>query len=84
MTATRCVICSTIARSWLMKSSARPNSSLQILQQVHDLRLDRDIERRDRLVANDQFGFCRECPCDADALTLTAGEFVRPAIERVA
>src|ERR1700726_178101 len=30
---------------------------LQILQQVDNLRLDRDVERRDRLLANDQCGF---------------------------
>src|SRR3981189_1893759 len=57
---------------------------LQILQQVYDLRLDGDVERRDRLVADDQFGLRRECPCDADALALTAREFVRPAVQRVA
>ncbi len=45
---------------------------LQVLQQVDDLRLDRDVERRDRLVADDQFGLRRECPGDADALALTA------------
>src|SRR5882757_2703738 len=45
---------------------------LQILQQVYDLRLDGDVESRDRLVADDQFGFRRKCPCDADALALTA------------
>jgi hypothetical protein len=27
---------------------------LQILKQVHHLRLDRDIKRRDRFIANDQ------------------------------
>jgi hypothetical protein len=29
---------------------------LQILQQIEDLRLDRDVERGDRLVADEQFG----------------------------
>src|SRR5260370_2274707 len=57
---------------------------LQVLQQVDDLRLDRDVERRDRFVADDEFGLCRECPGDADALELTTGEFVRPTVQRVA
>jgi len=60
------------ARSWLMKSSARPNSCCRSCKQVDDLRLDGDVESRDRLVADDQFGFRRECPCDADTLALTA------------
>ena len=53
MTATRCVMCSTIARSWLMNSSASPSLVLQIGQQIGNLRLHRHIERRDRLVADD-------------------------------
>ena len=53
---------------------------LQLLQQVHHLRLDRDIERRDRLVADDELGVERERPGDADALALTAGELVRVAV----
>jgi hypothetical protein len=50
--------------------------ALQILQQVDDLRLDRDVERRDRLVADNELRIERERPRDADALALSAGEFV--------
>src|SRR5258705_8932809 len=57
---------------------------LQILQQVEDLRLDGDVERRDRLVADDQVRFCGKRPGDADALALAAREFVRPSVQRVA
>src|SRR5215472_18947696 len=53
--------------------------SLQILQQVDDLRLDRNIERGDRLVAHDEIGLSRERARNGDALTLSAGEFMRPA-----
>ena len=53
---------------------------LQVLQQVDDLRLDRDVERRHRLVADDQVGFRSQRAGDADALALAAGELVRPAI----
>ena len=51
-----------------------PQLVLQVGEQVEDLRLDRDVERRDRLVADDQLGMQRERARDADALALTAGE----------
>jgi hypothetical protein len=49
---------------------------LQVLQQVDDLRLDRDVERRHRLVADDQARLDRQGAGDGDALPLAAGEFV--------
>ena len=52
---------------------------LQVLEQVDDLRLDRHVERRDRLVADDQLRLDRERARDADALALAAGELVRIA-----
>ena len=52
---------------------------LQVFQQVDDLRLDRDVERGDRLVADDQLRRHRQRPGDADALALAAGELVRVA-----
>ncbi len=60
-----------------------PVRGLQIVQQVEDLRLDRDVERRHRLVADDQFGVDGERPCDADALPLAAGEFMRVTLHGV-
>ena len=53
--------------------------ALQIVQQVDDLRLDRHVERRDRLVGDDELRARGERPGDADALALAAGEFVRIA-----
>jgi hypothetical protein len=50
---------------------------LQVLQQVHDLRLDRHVERRHRFVADDQVGIDRQRAGDADALALTSGELMR-------
>ena len=50
---------------------------LQPAQQVQDLRLDRDVEGRDRLVADDQVRLGRQRPRHADALALAAGELVR-------
>ena len=50
---------------------------LQVAQQIEDLRADRDIERRDRLVADDELRLDRERAGDRDALALAAGKFVR-------
>ena len=51
--------------------------ALQVHHQVEHLRLDRDVERGDRLVADDQLGLQRQRAGDADALALAAGELVR-------
>ncbi len=59
----------------------RPSSLLQVLEKVEDLRLDRDVERRYRLVADQQVRAEREGAGDADALALAAGEAVRIAVE---
>ena len=56
-----------------------PELLLQVLQQVDDLGLDRHVQRRHRLVADDQLGLDGERPRDADALALAAGELVRIA-----
>ena len=53
-----------------------PEPVLQIAQQVQDLRADRHIQRRHRLVADDEFRFHRERAGNGDALALAAGEFV--------
>ena len=51
--------------------------ALQVAQQVDHLRLDRDVQRGDRLVGDDQLRAQRERAGDADALALAAGELVR-------
>ena len=56
----------------------------QILEQVDDLRLDRDVERRDRLVADHELGIERQRPGDADALALAAAHLVRVAVGEAA
>jgi hypothetical protein len=53
--------------------------ALQILEQVDDLGADRNIERRDRLVGNDELGRDGERAGDADALPLPTREGVRRA-----
>ena len=56
--------------------------ALQILQQVDDLRLHRNVERGDRLVADDEARAQHQRAGDADALPLAAGEFVRETVAR--
>src|ERR1700759_2525228 len=47
--------------------------ALEVEKLVEDLRLDRNVERGDRLVADDEAGLDRQRPGDADPLPLTAG-----------
>ena len=54
-----------------------PEFALQVLQQVHDLRLHRDIQRRHRFVAHHEPRPQHQGAGDADALALAAGELVR-------
>ena len=56
---------------------------LQVFEQVDDLRLDRHIERRDRLVADDKRWVDCQGARNADTLALTAGELVRVAVDEV-
>ena len=56
---------------------------LQRLEQVEDLRLDRHVERRDRLVGDDEVRVDGERARDADSLALAARELVRIARRRV-
>ena len=63
-----------------MKRYESPSSLLQVVEQVDDAGLDRHVERRDRLVEDEQLGIERERARDADALPLTAGELVREPV----
>ena len=56
---------------------------LQVEQQIADLRLDRDVERRDAFVGDDHLRIERQRAGDADALALAAGEFMRIARHHV-
>jgi hypothetical protein len=66
-----------------MKISDMPHLRLQIHQQVDDLRLDRDVEGGDRLVAYDHARAVDHGARDADALALATREFVRIAVDLV-
>ena len=56
---------------------------LQVHQQVEHLRLHRDVQRRHRLVGDDQPGVQCQRARDAQPLALPAGELERIALERV-
>src|SRR4029077_2359744 len=53
----------------------------QLDHQVEDLRLDRDIEGRDRFVGDDHFGVEGEGPRDANTLPLAARELMRITVQ---
>ena len=57
-----------------------PELLLEIAQEVEDLGLDRDVERRHGLVADDELGPQGDGPGDPDALALAAGELVRISV----
>ena len=50
--------------------------ALEFRQQIHDLRLDGNIKRGDRLVGNNEIRVDGERASDADALSLAAGELM--------
>jgi hypothetical protein len=54
----------------------KPSCVLQIFQQVDHLRLDGDVQRRNRFVADDEGGVRGQGAGDADALPLPAGKLV--------
>src|SRR5713226_9284925 len=56
--------------------------ALQPLEQVDDLRLNRNVTGRDRLVTHDEARIDRQRARDADALALAAREFVRIPIDK--
>src|SRR3990170_3211834 len=58
----------------------QPELVLNVLQQVHHLGLYRDVQSRDRLIANDDLGIQGQSPGHTDPLALSAGELVRPGL----
>jgi len=55
---------------------------LQIHHQVDDLCLDRNVQRGDRFIADDQFRSQSQSARDPNALPLAAGKFVRIRIHQ--
>ena len=57
--------------------------SCRSAHEVEDLRLNRDVERRDGLVGDDELRIERERTREADPLALAAGELVRIEARRL-
>ena len=74
---TRCAICATTPRSCVISSIAMPLSRCSPAQQVQHLRLDGDVERRRRLVGDQQIRLGGERHGDHDALLHAAGQLER-------
>src|SRR6188472_240153 len=55
--------------------------ALQLLEQIHHLGLNGDVERRDRFIADDHLWVKRYTTRDADPLALPSGELVRVAVD---
>ena len=70
----------TTPRSWVM-STTRRRSPSALGENVEDLRLNRHVEGRGRLVGDDDVGVVRDGDGDHHALTHTTGELVREAAE---
>jgi hypothetical protein len=70
----RHVIAEMLHHAKVMGDKQKGNAEIvaQIGKQVDDLRLDRDIQRRDRLVGNDKVRVENQRPGNPDTLALTA------------
>ena len=64
-------------RSWVMKISAVPVRRAEVEQQIDDLRLDRDVERRGRLVGDQDLRLAGQGDGDHRALAHAARKLVR-------
>ncbi|MNV37766.1 hypothetical protein D3C71_1292970 [compost metagenome] len=61
----------------------QPHFPLQFLQQIDNLRLNRDVQRGNRFITNNQLRFQNQRTSNTDTLTLTARKFVRIAVNQV-
>ena len=61
----------------------QPPPLLHVAHQIEHLALDRHVERRQRLVRDDQRRIGRQRAGDRDPLALAAGELMRIAVQRI-
>src|SRR6266851_449859 len=66
------------------QDAAQPAALAQLAQQIEDLRLNRDVEGRGRLVEQEQARLENEGARDGDALALPTGELMRVAVKEMA
>ena len=77
ITTTRSAISATTPRSWVISMIAEPSRVLQVAHQVEDLRLDGHVQRRGRLVGDQQLRIAGQRHGDHHALAHAAGQLVR-------
>ena len=65
------------------KEAGQPQIAPEVEEQIQDLRLDRNIERGHRLVADQHIGPHGQRAGDGHALPLPAGELVREALRKI-
>ena len=81
MTTTSSAISATTPRSCVIMMIALPKSSCSLSHQLEDLRLRRHVERRRRLVGDQQVGVVDERHRDHHALAHAARELVRVVVD---
>ena len=81
ITAIRSARPATTARSWVIQISAVPSLGAELLHLGQDLRLDGHVERRGRLVGDEQGRAVQQRDGDGDALAHAAGELVRIGVQ---
>ncbi len=69
--------------SWVTKTIEEPISRLQVLDQRQHVLLHHHVERRGRLVGNDELGVAHGREPDGDALAHAARQLVRIGVEDV-
>ena len=77
----RCAFSATTPRSCVMRRMLMRAAACRSLQELEDLRLDGDVERRRRLVGDEELRLARERHGDHHALALPAGELVRVGVD---
>ena len=63
------------------KNIGKAEIFLELVEQIQYLRLHRDVQGRDRFVADNEFGLQSNGPGNTDALPLPAAELVRVAVK---
>ena len=81
ITATRSAVSAITPMSCVTSITAVPFSRQRLLQELDDLRLDGDVERRGGLIGDDELGLGAQRERDHDALAHAAGELVRVVVD---
>src|SRR5205814_5052446 len=79
------VVCDRADESEVVRNEEKPDAHVlpEVGEELDDRRLDRDVERRGDLVADEQYGLGGESAGDRDSLTLAAAQLVGVVIGQV-